>query len=104
MMRAWSITFLIGLLTVLWTLILVPIAGFLSIDSIDRVFPGFKDAVDNHKNIKSIIVTQLPTLLVSLLNIAVPYLYDCASPNLSLQDDTNNPSRAREPPRNDWTG
>ncbi|KAF9635617.1 protein of unknown function DUF221 [Lasiodiplodia theobromae] len=77
MMRAWSITFLIGLLTVLWTLILVPIAGFLSIDSIDRVFPGFKDAVDNHKNIKSIIVTQLPTLLVSLLNIAVPYLYDC---------------------------
>ncbi|EOD45433.1 putative duf221 domain protein [Neofusicoccum parvum UCRNP2] len=76
MMRAWSITILIGLLTVLWTLILVPIAGALSIDSIDRVFPGFKDAVDNHKNIKSLIVTQLPTLLVSLMNIAVPYLYD----------------------------
>lgn len=76
MLRAWSITVLIGFLTVLWTLILVPIAGFLSIDSIDRVFPGFKEAVDNHKNIKSLIVTQLPTLLVSLLNIAVPYLYD----------------------------
>ncbi|OJD35730.1 uncharacterized protein BKCO1_15000120 [Diplodia corticola] len=76
MMRAWSITCLIGFLTVLWTLILVPIAGFLSIDSIDRVFPGFKDAIEYHKNIKSIIVTQLPTLLVSLLNVLVPYLYD----------------------------
>lgn len=84
MMRAWSITCLIGLLTVLWTLLLVPIAGALSLDSIDRVFPGFKDAVDNHKNVKSIIVTQLPTVLVSLLNILVPYLYDCALPLLPL--------------------
>ncbi|KKY19856.1 hypothetical protein UCDDS831_g05141 [Diplodia seriata] len=42
----------------------------------NRVFPGFKDAIEYHKNIKSIIVTQLPTLLVSLLNVLVPYLYD----------------------------
>ncbi|KAF2089603.1 DUF221-domain-containing protein [Saccharata proteae CBS 121410] len=76
MIRAWSITALITVLTVFWTLILVPIAGALSLESIGKVFPKLSEVLEEHKNIEALVTTQLPTLLVSLLNVAVPYLYD----------------------------
>lgn len=75
--RAWSITVLIGLLSVLWTVLLIPIAGALNVCSINSVIPGFDTWSTNHKFIQSLVNTQLPTLTLSLLTVLVPYLYDC---------------------------
>ncbi|KAK8207182.1 hypothetical protein IWZ01DRAFT_438804 [Phyllosticta capitalensis] len=79
MVRAWTITAIITMLTVVWTFLLVPIATALSIESIGKVFPRLAELLEDHQNIRSIVSTQLPTLLISLLNVLVPYLYDWLS-------------------------
>ena len=83
--RAWTITIAIALLTIFWSLALVPIAGVINIRSIHRVWPELADALKAHPIASSLVETQLPTLLTSLLFVAVPYLYDCESsiPNMS---------------------
>lgn len=77
MTRAWSITILVGILTVTWSLLLVPIAALLDIKSIKKVFPGLEPVLQQHLILRSLVQTGLPTLVLSLLNIGVPYLYDC---------------------------
>ncbi|KAF2710475.1 DUF221-domain-containing protein [Pleomassaria siparia CBS 279.74] len=79
MLWAWSITALIGLLTVFWTVLLVPIAGALNTCSIHEVFPGLADALDANNTLRSLVNTQLPTVAITLLNVVVPYLYDWLS-------------------------
>lgn len=76
MLRAWSITAFISILTVLWTILLVPVAGALNTCSIHEVWPSLADLLDSHPNLQSIVNTQLPTLALTLLNVAVPYFYD----------------------------
>lgn len=75
--RSWAITFCIGILSVFWTILLVPIAGVLNTCSIHEVFPGLADALSKHDFIRSLVNTQLPTLLLTLINVLVPFLYDC---------------------------
>jgi hypothetical protein len=77
MIRAWSITAFIGLLSVFWTVLLIPVAGALNICSIHEVFPGLADALNSHEVLRSLINTQLPTLALTLLSVIVPYIYDC---------------------------
>ncbi|GAB7349583.1 hypothetical protein MBLNU459_g0275t1 [Dothideomycetes sp. NU459] len=79
MFRAWTITVFILLLTVLWSIILVPIATILNTDTIHKVIPQLADFLKTHAIAKSLFTTQLPTLITSLLNVAVPYLYDWLS-------------------------
>ncbi|KAF1845818.1 DUF221-domain-containing protein [Cucurbitaria berberidis CBS 394.84] len=74
--RSWSITFIIGILSIFWTVLLVPIAGALNTCSIHEVFPGLADALDRHPVLQSLVNTQLPTLALTLINVAVPFLYD----------------------------
>ena len=75
--RAWTITIVIGLLTVFWSALLVPLAGLLSLGSIRAVWPQLADVIESHELTKTFMTSVLPTLLVSLLNVAVPYLYYC---------------------------
>ena len=75
--RSWSITAIITILTVFWSVILVPIAGLIDIDRIHKVWPALAEMLSSHPLAKSLVQTQLPTLVVSLLNILVPYFYDC---------------------------
>lgn len=75
MLRSWSVTLAIVLLSVFWSLILVPVAGLLNTDAIGKVFPQLAEFLDAHKNIKSLVAAQLPTLITSLLMVLVPYLY-----------------------------
>lgn len=75
MVRAWSITVFIGLLTVIWSLVLVPIATALNTDTIAKVFPQLGDILQESPTVKALVTTQLPTLIISLLNVIVPYLY-----------------------------
>lgn len=75
MVRSWSITALIVLLTIFWSVIFVPIAGLLNVDTIGRVLPQVGEFLEDHENIRSLVNTQLPTLIASLLTVLVPYLY-----------------------------
>ncbi len=77
MTRAWSITLVIAFLTIFWSLLLVPLAGLLSLENIGKVWPQLHDALDRHKLARSLIQQGLPTLIISLLTVAVPYLYYC---------------------------
>ena len=79
MIRAWSITLLILFLTVFWSVLLIPLAGLLDKETIRRVLPSFAGFLDEHSMVASLVQTGLPTLLLSLLNVLVPYLYDCKS-------------------------
>lgn len=73
--RNWSITVFIVAQTVLWSAVLVPVAGLLNVKTIGKVLPGFADLLEDHDNIRALIKTQLPTLITSLLVVLVPYLY-----------------------------
>ncbi|KIX93864.1 uncharacterized protein Z520_10489 [Fonsecaea multimorphosa CBS 102226] len=76
MVRSWSIMVFIGFLTILWAALVAPLAGLLSIEVIDKVLPGLAAALEDHEIIRSLVQTGLPTLLFSVLALAVPYLYD----------------------------
>lgn len=75
--RAWSISVVILVLTIFWSILLVPIAGLIDLDQIHKIFPTLADMLGSHPLAKSLVQTQLPTLVLSLLNVLVPYLYDC---------------------------
>lgn len=77
MLRAWSITIFIGILSVFWTVLLIPIAGALNTCAIHEVFPGLANALYANEVLASLVNTQLPTLAATLLNVLVPFLYDC---------------------------
>ncbi|KAI9663522.1 MAG: hypothetical protein M1831_002531 [Alyxoria varia] len=76
MLKGWSITVVITILTVFWSLLLVPIAFTLNEDSIKKVLPGLAAALESNVFLASLVMTQLPTLASTLLFVAVPYLYD----------------------------
>ena len=77
MFRAWCITLVIAILTVFWSALLVPLAGLLSKDNIEKVWPQLAHALESHAIGRSLVQQVLPTALVSLLTVAVPYLYYC---------------------------
>lgn len=77
--KSWIITIFISILSVLWLIPVATIAGLLSLCTIKRVFPGVADFLSDHEIIKALVQTGLPTAVVSLLNIAIPFLYDYLS-------------------------
>ena len=77
MTRAWLITLVIAVLTIFWTILLVPLAGLLNVSTIREVSKPLANFLDEHLLVQSLISTLLTTGLVSLLNLLVPYLYDC---------------------------
>lgn len=77
MIRSWSITAIIILLTIFWSLLLAPLAGLLSLTSIHKVWPQLADVLQSHPISKTLVQSLLPTLILSLLNVLVPYLYWC---------------------------
>ena len=77
LLRYWSITALIVVLTVFWSVLLVPIAGLISLERIHAVWPRLGDLLAAHTLAKSLVSTQAPTLILTLFNIAIPYFYSC---------------------------
>lgn len=86
MIRSWSITVLIIFLTIFWSVLLAPLAGLLSLGSIRKVWPQLADVLESHALSATLVQSVLPTLIVSLLNIAVPYLYMCKFPVHNLSE------------------
>lgn len=77
--RSWSVTVFVGVLSVLWLIPVAFLASVLSICTIEAVFPSLAKSLREHEILRSLVQTGLPTAVVSLLNIAVPYLYDYLS-------------------------
>lgn len=75
--RSWTITFFIGILTIFWAIILVPVAGALNTCAIKEVFPRLAYLLTQHPLLEQLVNSFVPTLFVTLLNVLVPFLYDC---------------------------
>lgn len=76
MARSWIITIFILVLTIFWLIPVGVLAGLLDLCSIKQVWPQLAKYLESHAILKSLVQTGLPTIVVSLLNIAVPFLYD----------------------------
>ncbi|KAI9684151.1 MAG: hypothetical protein M1829_003421 [Trizodia sp. TS-e1964] len=89
MLRTWSITLFIIVLTILWTVPVVSLAGLIDLCSIHKVWPGLAEMLSRNEIGRSLVQTGLPTLILSLLNLAVPFLYDWLSnmQGMISQDD-----------------
>lgn len=77
--RSWAITTFVAVLSIVWLVPVAFLASVLSICTINNVFPSFAEWLKQHEIARTLVQTGLPTLVVSLLNIAVPYLYDYLS-------------------------
>lgn len=80
MVQSWSITLLIGFLTVFWSVLLLPIVTLLELETLHKIIPQLAEFLAEHPLLKSLAQTGLPTLAFSLLTVAVPYLYECEFP------------------------
>ncbi|KAJ5115315.1 hypothetical protein NUU61_001074 [Penicillium alfredii] len=84
MTQSWSITLVIGFLTVFWSVLLLPIVGLLEMKTLHKVVPKLAEALEVHPILSSLVQTGLPTLAFSLLTVAVPYLYEWLSNNQGM--------------------
>jgi calcium permeable stress-gated cation channel len=77
--RAWIIMGVVGILTVFWIFLIAPFAGLLDLETIRTYLPQLAKVLESHEVLKTLVSTSLPTLVLSLLSIIVPYLYDWLS-------------------------
>jgi hypothetical protein len=77
--KSWTVTLFVTILTLVWLIPVVALAGLLSFCTIQKLFPNVAEWLSDRDVIKALVQTGLPTLTVSLLNIAVPFLYDYLS-------------------------
>ncbi|KOS21232.1 putative membrane protein [Escovopsis weberi] len=78
-LKSWLITIFITFLTLVWIFPTALIASWLSICTLKRFAPSFSHWLEGHSTIHSLFQNGLPTLVVSLLNVLVPYTYDWLS-------------------------
>lgn len=78
-LKSWTITIFITFLTLLWIIPTATLASLMSICTINDFFPDFAKWLVDHQILHSLLQNGVPTLVVSLLNVAVPYLYDWLS-------------------------
>ncbi|KAK4098574.1 DUF221-domain-containing protein [Parathielavia hyrcaniae] len=77
--RSVAVTVFVAILSVVWLIPVAFLASVLSICTINKFFPSFGGWLEEHEIARALVQTGLPTSVVSLLNIAVPYLYDYLS-------------------------
>lgn len=100
--RSWLITVVISFLTIFWSVLLIPIASLLDLNTLHKAIPGLADLLARNPIIDSLVRTGLPTITISLLTVAVPYLYACKLPfplRFTIADRVC--YRALESPRHD---
>ncbi|UNI16921.1 hypothetical protein JDV02_003307 [Purpureocillium takamizusanense] len=78
-LKSWAVTLFITFLTLLWIFPTAFLASWLSICTVNKYLPGFVAWLVKHPIFYSLFQNGGPTLVVSLLNVAVPYLYDFLS-------------------------
>ncbi|KAF5023679.1 hypothetical protein F66182_4245 [Fusarium sp. NRRL 66182] len=79
-LKSWAITLFITVLTLVFIFPTVFLASLVSICTINKQLnPAVGDWLQQHAVIYSLVSNGLPVLVISLLNVAVPYLYDFLS-------------------------
>jgi len=78
-LRSWSITLLVTFLSLIWLIPVASVAWLVSLCAIKKLFPTFGSQLEQHEITKSLVQTNIPTLVVTLLNISVPFLYEYLS-------------------------
>lgn len=74
-LRSWAITIFVAFLSVVWLVPVGALASLLSLCSIRKFSEPLAESLTRHKITKALVQTGLPTAVVSLLNVCVPYLY-----------------------------
>jgi calcium permeable stress-gated cation channel len=77
--RSWIVTIFVAVLSIVWLIPVASLASLLSLCAIGKWAPGLADSLAKHEVTKALFQTGIPTATVSLLNIAVPYVYDFLS-------------------------
>ncbi|EKJ75528.1 hypothetical protein FPSE_04303 [Fusarium pseudograminearum CS3096] len=78
-LKSWTVTILITIVTLVFITPTAFLAGLLTPCAINEAAPALGKWLREHTIIYSLASTGLPALVVSLLNVAVPYLYDFLS-------------------------
>ncbi|EFX00002.1 duf221 domain protein [Grosmannia clavigera kw1407] len=78
-LHAWAITIFITILSIVWLVPVASLASLLSLCTIQKWAPALAHMLARHGITKALVQTGLPTAVVSLLNVAVPYLYEFLS-------------------------
>jgi hypothetical protein len=77
--RSWLVSTFIILLTVPWLIPIGAISTLIDAAVIRQISKSLADAVENNDSIRYIVTVGIPTLIVTILNVSVPYLYDWLS-------------------------
>jgi len=83
--RGWSISISVTLLSVFWLIPVAALAGLWNMGEIRRIWPNLADILEANETLGSLVQTFLPTLILTLLNVSVPYFYDCKFSDLDLR-------------------
>ncbi|KAI1384947.1 DUF221-domain-containing protein [Hypoxylon trugodes] len=78
-LQSWVVTIFFTFLSIIWFFPVAALASLLSICTIQQIWPSLAESLQRHDISKAFVRTGLPTLVVSLLNVLVPYLYDYLS-------------------------
>ncbi|KAH6895624.1 hypothetical protein B0T10DRAFT_222577 [Thelonectria olida] len=78
-LKSWTVTIFITFLTLVWIFPTAFLASLMSLCTVNKALPKFAAWLKDHAILLSLFQNGVPTLTVSLLNVAVPYLYDWLS-------------------------
>ncbi|KAL8388854.1 hypothetical protein RB595_008980 [Gaeumannomyces hyphopodioides] len=78
-LSSWVVTFCVGTLSVIWLIPVAWLGTLLSLCTINEYWPSLSQWLAQHQTIKALVQTGLPTITVSLLSVAVPFLYEWLS-------------------------
>lgn len=79
MIRSWCISTLVIFLSITFLVAVGPFTASLNLCLVKKIWPELGNFLAQHEISSALVQTGLPTLVLSLLNIAVPYLYDYLS-------------------------
>ncbi|TGZ85553.1 DUF221-domain-containing protein [Ascodesmis nigricans] len=77
--RHWIIRTSVTLLSVFWLIPVAALAVLWNMTEIRRTIPSLADFLEENPMLMSLVQNFLPTLVLTLLNVAIPYLYDWLS-------------------------
>lgn len=78
-LRSWLISIFITILSIIWLIPVTGLAALLNIQDIRKFWPALADLLERSEVTKSLVQAFLPTLALTLLNVAVPYFYEWLS-------------------------
>lgn len=74
--RHWSISISVSLLSLFWLVPVAALAVLWDLGQIKSHFPTIGTFLEDHEIYKSLLQNFVPTLVLTLLNVAIPYFYD----------------------------